>query len=131
MLCSAKDLGLGADHTGILELDTAAPPGARFIDAMGIGDHQIVIDVPANRPDLLCHKGVARELGASFGAPVKLPQIPGAKPLSVSPPVRQSARGVVDGVEVRLEDPEGAPRYMRSEERRVGKECRSRWSPYH
>ncbi len=112
MLCSAKDLGLGADHTGILELDTAAPPGARFIDAMGIGDHQIVIDVPANRPDLLCHKGVARELGAYFGAPVKLPQIPGAKPLSVSPPVRQSARGVVDGVEVRLEDPEGAPRYM-------------------
>src|SRR6185437_5535174 len=34
------------------------------------------------------------------------------QPLSVSPPVRQSARGVVDGVEVRLEDPEGAPRYM-------------------
>jgi len=120
MLCSAKELGLGADHTGILELDTAAPPGARFIDAMGIGDHQIVIDVPANRPDLLCHKGVARELGAYLGAPVKLPPIPGAKPLSLSPPatdwesfrVRQSARGVVDGVEVRLEDPEGAPRYM-------------------
>ena len=112
MLCSAKELGLGADHTGILELDTAAPPGARFIDAMGIGDHQIVIDVPANRPDLLCHKGVARELGAYLGAPVKLPPIAGAKPLSLSPPVRQSARGVVDGVEVRLEDPEGAPRYM-------------------
>src|SRR2546430_9538313 len=89
-----------------------SPPGARFIDAMGIGDHQIVIDVPANRPDLLCHKGVARELGASLGAPVKLPPIPGAKPLSLSPAVRQSARGVVDGVEVRLEDPEGAPRYM-------------------
>ena len=114
MLCSAKELGLGADHTGILELDTTAPPGTRFIDAMGIGDHQIVIDVPANRPDLLCHKGVARELGAYLAAPVKLPPIPGAKPLSLSPPVRppQSARGVVDGVEVRLEDPEGAPRYM-------------------
>jgi phenylalanyl-tRNA synthetase beta chain len=112
MLCSAKELGLGADHTGILELDTAAAPGTRFVDALGIADHQIVIDVPANRPDLLCHKGVARELGASLGAPVKLPPIPGAKPLSLSPPVRQSARGVVDGVEVRLEDPEGAPRYM-------------------
>ena len=68
--------------------------------------------MPANRPDLLCHKGVARELGASLGAPVKLPPIPGAKPLSGSPPARQPARGVVDGVEVRLEDPEGAPRYM-------------------
>src|SRR3989454_9385471 len=120
MLCSAKELGLGADHAGILELDTTAAPGTRFIDALGIADHQIVIDVPANRPDLLCHKGVARELGASLGAPVKLPPIPGAKPLSGSPPatdresfrVRQSARGVVDGVEVRLEDPEGAPRYM-------------------
>ncbi len=112
MLCSAKELGLGADHTGILELDTAAAPGTRFVDAVGIADHQLMIDVPANRPDLLCHKGVARELGASLGAPVKLPPIPGAKPLSLSPPVRQSARGVVDGVEVRLEDPEGAPRYM-------------------
>ncbi len=49
MLCSAKELGLGADHAGILELDTTAPPGTRFIDAMGIADHQIVIDVPANR----------------------------------------------------------------------------------
>src|SRR5213079_3256772 len=112
MLCSAKELGLGADHAGILELDTTAAPGTRFIDAMGIADHQIVIDVPANRPDLLCHKGVARELGASIGAVVKLPAIPGGPAdsrtagLSARPPVRQSATGVVDGVDVRLEDPE-------------------------
>src|SRR5213595_1908002 len=118
MLCSAKELGLGADHAGILELDTTAPPGTRFIDAMGIADHQIVIDVPANRPDLLCHKEAARELGASLGAVVKFPAIPGGPAdsrtagLSARPPVRQSATGVVDGVDVRLEDPEGAPRYM-------------------
>jgi phenylalanyl-tRNA synthetase beta chain len=118
MLCSAKELGLGADHAGILELDTAAAPGTRFIDAMGMADHQIVIDVPANRPDLLCHKGVAREVGAALGAPVKLPEIPGGQAVRRSggpidrPPVRQTAAGVVDGVEVRLEDPEGAPRYM-------------------
>src|SRR5690242_20650064 len=125
MLCSAKELGLGADHSGILELETAAPPGTRFIDAMGIGDHQIVIDVPANRPDLLCHKGVARELGASLGVPVKLPAIPGAPGGSASPaggdatlggrrraPPSSVVAGKVDGVEVRLEDPEGAPRYM-------------------
>ena len=119
MLCSAKELGLSADHSGILELETNAAPGTRFIDAVGIADHQIVIDVPANRPDLLCHKGVARELGAALGVPVKLPPIPDAG--SVAPAGGDAAldgrrrapvSGVVDGVEVRLEDPEGAPRYM-------------------
>ncbi len=112
MLCSAKELGLGADHTGILELETAAPLGTRFIDAMEIADHQIVIDVPANRPDLLCHKGVARELGASLGAPVKLPTIPGSHETTVPSLHRAEREGVVDSVAVRLDDPEGAPRYM-------------------
>jgi phenylalanyl-tRNA synthetase beta chain len=116
MLCSAKELGLGEDHTGILELDTSAPPGTRFTDAVPVADHQIVIDVPASRPDLLCHKGVARELAASLGAVVKLPLIPGGKldgwKVDLRPTVQPSNRGVVDGVEVRLEDPEGAPRYM-------------------
>src|SRR5439155_14482288 len=76
MLCSAKELGLGQDHAGILELDTAAAPGTRFADAVPVADHQIVIDVPASRPDLLCHKGVARELAAVLGGVVKLPEIP-------------------------------------------------------
>ena len=76
MLCSAKELGLGQDHAGILELDTAAAPGTRFVDAVPVADHQIVIDVPASRPDLLCHKGVARELAAVLGGVVKLPEIP-------------------------------------------------------
>src|SRR3989441_234022 len=117
MLCSAKELGLGEDHAGIIEVDTSAAPGTRFTDVVPVADHQIVIDVPASRPDLLCHKGVARELGASLGVPVKLPEIPGGQSVSrlghVYPPIRLSAlQGVVDGVEVRLEDPEGAPRYM-------------------
>ena len=112
MLCSAKELGLGADHSGILELDTAAPPGTRFVDAVGLADHQIVIDVAANRPDLLCHKGVARELGASLGAVVKLPAITGSHGITVPSFRRAEREGVVDSVAVRLEDPEGAPRYI-------------------
>jgi phenylalanyl-tRNA synthetase beta chain len=112
MLCSAKELGLGADHGGILELDTTAAPGTRLLDATGIADHQIVIDVPANRPDLLCHKGVAREIAASTGATVKLPAIPGSKGVTVPSFRRAEREGVVDSVAVRLEDPEGAPRYM-------------------
>jgi len=142
MLCSAKELGLGDDHAGILELDTAAAPGTRFVDAVPIADHQIVIDVPANRPDLLCHKGVARELAALLGGAVKLPPIPGAGSAATAAeggvpagrsrapgagggeaaragghaglggPRGPTTSGVVDGVHVRLEDPEGAPRYM-------------------
>src|SRR5690349_3792265 len=112
MLCSAKELGLGADHAGILELDTTAAPGTRFVDATGIADHQIVIDVPANRPDLLCHKGVARELAAVMGGVVKFPDIPGSEGVTVPSSRRAEREGVVDSVAVRLEDPEGAPRYM-------------------
>ena len=110
MLCSAKELGLGADHAGILELETTAAPGTKFLDALPIADDQIVLDVGANRPDLLCHRGVARELAAVMGGVVKLPEIGRA---DAHRPIRPSARqGIVDGVEVRLEDPEGAPRYM-------------------
>ena len=116
MLCSAKELGLGADQAGILELDTKAPPGTPFLEAIPIADEQIIIDVSANRPDLLCHRGVARELAVSLGATVKLPTVgrpDGPTANRARPAVRPSGRqAAVDGVEVRLEDPEGAPRYM-------------------
>src|SRR5919198_763884 len=77
MLCSAKELGLGVDHAGILELQTDAPPGTPLLQAIPLADEQIIIDVSANRPDLLCHKGVARELAVAYGATVKPPTIPG------------------------------------------------------
>ena len=119
MLCSAQELGLGVDQAGILELDTEALPGTPFLQAIPIADEQIVIDVSANRPDLLCHRGVARELAVSLGATVKLPEIRrgdgqmGGRAVTAHQPSRPSAhQGVVDGVEIRLEDPEGAPRYM-------------------
>jgi len=77
MLCSARELGLGDDHAGILELSTTAAPGTPFTKAVPLADHRLVLDVTANRPDLLCHKGVARELAASDGSVVRLAAIPG------------------------------------------------------
>src|SRR5438067_1659832 len=121
MLCSAKELGLGVDHAGILELETDAPPGTPFLEAIPVADEQIVIDVSANRPDLLCHRGVARELAVSLGATVKLPEIPGGLAVGRLGGLKQGfptakplnrPTGQVDGVEIRLEDPVGAPRYM-------------------
>jgi phenylalanyl-tRNA synthetase beta chain len=114
MLCSARELGLGQDHEGIMTLETDAPPGSRFVDAIPVTDDRIILEVYANRPDLLCHKGVARELAAALGGSVRLPAFPGAahEP-AAQPPLRHIDReGTVDGVAVRVEDPEGAPRYM-------------------
>jgi phenylalanyl-tRNA synthetase beta chain len=112
MLCSAKELGLGQDSDGILELESAAAPGTRLLDALPIADDQIVLEVYANRPDLLCHRGVARELAAALGSAVKLPAIPGATPLALAPVRRVVREGVTDGVRVVVDDVEGAPRYM-------------------
>jgi phenylalanyl-tRNA synthetase beta chain len=114
MLCSARELGLGQDGDGILELETSATPGTRLLDALPIDDDRIVLEVYANRPDLLGHKGVAREVAAALGGTVKLPPFPGAPDRQAAlPSVRRGARKeTVDGVEIRLEDPEGAPRYL-------------------
>ena len=97
MLCSARELGLGEEHDGILELETEAAPGTPLLDVLPIADTRLVVDVTPNRPDLLCHKGVARELSASFGTPFRLPQIPGAESLDVPPARRAGASDTVGG----------------------------------
>jgi phenylalanyl-tRNA synthetase beta chain len=114
MLCSARELGLGQDGDGILEIETNATPGTLLLDALPIADDRIVLEVYANRPDLLGHRGVAREVAAALGTVVKLPSFLGASDRTgAHPALRRSDRtGTVDGVEVRLEDPEGAPRYL-------------------
>ncbi|MGH7489680.1 MAG: YtpR family tRNA-binding protein, partial [bacterium] len=71
MLCSPDELGLGDDHSGILELNTTAAPGTRFLEVMPVADYRLVIEVTANRPDLLGHKGVAREVATADGAVVR------------------------------------------------------------
>ncbi|MFI5235658.1 MAG: phenylalanine--tRNA ligase subunit beta [Gemmatimonadales bacterium] len=113
MLCSARELGLGQDHDGILTLDLDVAPGTPFLDAMPIRDDRFVIDVTPNRPDLLGHKGVARELAASLGIPFRLPEIPGSPLGDVPPAVRSDGAPVtLDGVRVALEDRVGCHRLM-------------------
>ncbi len=111
MLCSPSELGLGSDHEGIMELLTDAEPGTRLLDAMPLKDVRLDLEITPNRPDLLGHRGVARELGAVYGAPVKLPAIPHA-PVDGKTARRVESHGVVGGVEVSIEDVGGCPRYM-------------------
>ena len=75
MICSARELGLGDDHEGVMELSIDAAPGTPFLQAMPVGDTLLVIDVGANRPDLLSHLGVAREVAALNGKKTSLPKL--------------------------------------------------------
>ncbi|HEY8468429.1 MAG TPA: phenylalanine--tRNA ligase subunit beta [Longimicrobiales bacterium] len=115
MLCSERELGIGRDHTGILELHGAFTPGEPFASAVGLDDVRLEIDVTANRPDLLSHWGVARELAPGGEAGLRLPAVPGSAvpPLLEEVRFRRVAReGQTGGVAVAIEDPRGCPRYL-------------------
>jgi phenylalanyl-tRNA synthetase beta chain len=112
MLCSARELGLGQEHDGILELATEATPGTALLEALPVADDRLILDVTPNRPDLLGHRGVARELAQSYGVTLRLPEIPGAPKEGLGTPRRvETNRAQVGGVTVGTDDPEGCPRF--------------------
>jgi len=112
MLCSARELVLGEDYEGIMELSIDVEPGTPFLSAMPVGDTRIIVDVTPNRPDLLSHLGFAREIAAATGKKMDLPKLPGALTAPLAAPVASAEEGKAGSITVRLEDPEGAPRYM-------------------
>ncbi len=111
MLCSARELGLGQDHAGIMALDIEAKPGTRFLEAMPIGDTRLVIDVLPNRSDLLSHEGLAREIAAATGGVVTRPEIAEEKQVVIRTHSVKATSGSVGNVTVRLEDTDGCLRY--------------------
>ena len=111
MLCSARELGLGEEHEGILELSVHAAPGTPLLQAMSIGDTRLVVDVLPNRPDLLSHLGLAREVAAISGARFALPQIDVAG-IEIPAPKRFRRAGNAGGIVLHLEDASLATRYM-------------------
>lgn len=129
MLCSARELGLGEDHDGILALDVDAAPGTPLLAVLPLGDVQFDIDVLPNRPDLLSHVGMAREIaaltghaahdpaeifssGASNGATTFNAAVAGRVPLAGGTPAHGEGEAESGGVRVRIDDHEGCPRYM-------------------
>lgn len=71
MLCSARELGLSTDHSGLMVLPDGLKPGADFRQALALDDKILDFKITPNRPDCLSVKGVARELGALTGRPLK------------------------------------------------------------
>lgn len=109
MLCSARELGLGTDHLGILELAGQFEPGSAFAPSVGLDDHRLDVEVSPNRGDLLSHVGVARELVGEDG--IRLGELPGAVEHDFA--VRAGSPAVEgEGVRVRIDDPRQCWRYM-------------------
>ena len=75
MLCSARELGLSQDHSGLLSLAVDAVVGSSVREVLALDDHVILIKLTPNRADCLSVLGIAREATA---AAVKLTGAPPA-----------------------------------------------------
>jgi phenylalanyl-tRNA synthetase beta chain len=75
MLCSPRELGLGGDHAGILVLPGALEPGTPLGEALGIAPDEVryELEINPNRPDAMSIAGVARDVAARLGLPLRLP----------------------------------------------------------
>jgi phenylalanyl-tRNA synthetase beta chain len=80
MLCSASELQLSEDHGGLLELDSSAPVGENVRDVLKLDDHVFTLKLTPNLAHALSVHGVARELSALTGAPLKEPAFEPVQP---------------------------------------------------
>ena len=101
MLCSARELGLGDDHDGILELPADAPLGTDVREVLGLDDVVFDLSITPNRPDAMGIVGVARELAAHFGSPFSVDEHEPAPLLDE-----------VAGAHVVVEAPDRCPRFV-------------------
>lgn len=72
MVCSEKELGISDSHEGIMILPPEAPVGISLADYLG--DAILDLEITPNRPDCLSIIGIAREVAALTGQPLRLPE---------------------------------------------------------
>src|SRR5690606_26990625 len=81
MLCSAKELGVDADASGLMELPDDAPVGTPLAEYLGLPDASIELKLTPNRADCFSVRGIAFDVAASLGSqvePLDTPQVPAA-----------------------------------------------------
>ncbi|MCP4748426.1 MAG: phenylalanine--tRNA ligase subunit beta [Desulfobacteraceae bacterium] len=102
MLCSAGELGLGPDFSGLMVLDANLKPGAPVNRALDLSDPVLDIDLTPNRPDCLSFLGVAREIAGFTNTGIRRPVL------------SSSLKGngnINDYSSVTIESPDHCPRY--------------------
>lgn len=101
MICAEDELGISADHSGIMVLDPNAPIGAPAFEYLGLNDPVCNLEITPNRPDCLSALGVARELAVLAGRPFA--------PTFEAPP--EGADKVSDYITITIADAQACPRY--------------------
>nr|NUR36730.1 phenylalanine--tRNA ligase subunit beta [Sphingomonas sp.] len=100
MMCSSRELELGDDHSGIIELPEDAPVGEAYTAYAGLDDPVFDVNVTPNRQDCMGVRGIARDLAAAgmgLLKPQAVPQIEGA---------------FTCPIEIRNDDPEACPAFF-------------------
>ena len=100
MMCSTRELELGDDHDGIIELPADAPVGTSFADYAQMDDPIIDVAITPNRQDCMGVRGIARDLAAAgLGTlkPLSIPQIEG---------------NFACPTEIRIDDTDGCPAFF-------------------
>ncbi len=100
MMCSARELELGDDHNGIIELPENAPIGTAFTQYAGLDDPVFDVNVTPNRQDAMGVRGIARDLAAAGIGKLKLLAVP------------QIEGSFASAVPIRIEDPDGCPAFF-------------------
>ncbi|MGH2751157.1 MAG: phenylalanine--tRNA ligase subunit beta [Actinomycetota bacterium] len=101
MLCSGAELGVSRDHSGILVLPSDVELGADVVPALGLDDTLLEFEITLNRPDCMSVVGIAREIAALTGSPLRRPELR-----------LDAAQDVGSPVTVRIDDERGCPRYL-------------------
>ncbi len=103
MMCSTRELELGDDHDGIIELPADAPVGTSYPDYAGLTDPVIAVSVTPNKQDCMGVRGIARDLAAAGMGTLR--------PLADVYRIGEPVLGNGPGPNVRTEDADGCPAF--------------------
>ena len=105
MMCSSRELELGDEHDGIIELPADAPIGTAYPAYAGLDDPVIDVAITPNRQDCMGVRGIARDLAAAgLGTLRPLAEVYRAEAIAPVP-------GNGPAPDVRTDDPEGCPAF--------------------
>ncbi|MFW6113919.1 MAG: phenylalanine--tRNA ligase subunit beta [Actinomycetota bacterium] len=101
MLLSGRELGISDDAEGLMLLDGAEAAGGSLMEALGLPDTILILEITPNRPDCLSMVGIAREVAALTGQELRTPSVD----------LREVDKRTADAVEIEIRDADLCSRY--------------------